>query len=1130
MDRLRLLLLTWLLGVGVTAHGAALAEYLAGSPSLTGGIVSVVCDGDAGAELVLPLARALPDTFTVHALVESAARDSLAAAVVDAGLASRVAVSALAVGDRLPYASDLLNVVVVASETADEALAGEAVRVLAPLGRGFVRKTGTPRVEALCGAGVVDVRALPEASGWLSFRKPWPAEIGEWGHHLAGPGNNPVTPDLRVGPPRRLQWTAGPRWSRNHESAGSWPAMVSAGGRVFAVIDEGPIGISTENLPDKWVLIARDAFNGRVLWRRPVGDWGWRSWRKDWITRSVPPAMARGLVATREHVVVTDGFRGTVQILNAASGELLRRCPDTAGTAELVVSGGVVVTVRQATGEPPQVRALRLADGHTLWTQPAQCQTQTLCVLDSRVFWWQGEAVVAHDRMSGKRLWRSGKLPRSRWGQYCNLLAVEGTVLAASHGYPGTLVAFDAVSGKQLWQTRCRGGYVFSPPDVFVIDGTVWADGFFEEWLPARDRQQIAAGKKTRASIPAICRWPTFMRLAGRGLRNGELLREIDTGGMFRTGHHHRCYRCRATPRFVMAGRRGTEFVDLQGEDFSVDNWVRGSCQMGFMPANGLLYATPHPCSCYLAAKITGFNALTTRTEDGKRKTEDGRRETENGKRKTEDGRRETENGKRKTEEGTPNAERRTPNAERRTLNAEGGVRTGDVGVGTRGPGDEAGGPVFEQADWPMYRADVARSGSRSVAVPAALAPAWTADIGGRLTQPVVVGGVVLVAQTDAGVLHALSRVSGKRLWRSKAGGRIDSAPTVFSGHALFGCHDGWVYCLRLGDGAPVWRRRVAPQDRLIGDHGQLASAWPVHGAVLVSDGVAYAVAGRASVLDGGIHVVALDAVTGAIHHRTVLANRFEDPRKVEENNAGFMTGFLPDVLLRTGDAVYMRHAKFDLALNQQAQDGRALLAARVKHWGDAWAVSSTPGDEPHLVAGGGLLDDTMFSRMSWVRGNAAGQLIVWDNTVTCTVNMFHMPERKLLSPVFFPGTTGILLCGRKTFSGQSCPAETPLEPAAAACLWQRRVPIRVEAMVLAGATLILAGQPDRIDAADPLGVFEGRKGGVLLAVEARTGEILHELSLASPPVFDGLAAARGRLWMSTRQGQLVSFRPQEGP
>jgi len=1050
----------------------ALVDGIAARTEAPGGMASVV-SAPGMEHLVVPLVRALPPGFYVHALVGPEACLALRQRVMDAELSGRIAVCEMDRGGRLPYASDLLNLLVLAGASTKEWSAAEMLRVLAPFGCGCANTGpgGGQLAERLRRAGAMDIQALPGAAGWLTFRKPWPDDMGEWSHHLHGPDNNPVTPDLRVGPPRCLQWTAGPRWSRNHESAGSLPAMVSAGGRLFAVVDEGPIGISAESVPDKWMLIARDAFNGRVLWKRPIGDWGWRSWRKDWITRSVPPSMARGLVAIANRVIATDGFRGEVLILDAANGKLLCRCHETRGTDELIVSKDAIFTVQQTEGSKQRVRALSIEDGRTLWAKAATCHPQTLCASDAGVFWWDGETVVAHDCASGSRRWTSGKLKRSRWGRQYNLIATENTILAASHGYHGVLTALDAASGRQLWQTRCRGGYVFSPPDLFVIDGTVWADGYFEEWLPHRDRKHIAEGKKKRNQIPAICRWPTFMRMAGRDLRTGQLLREIDTGGMFKTGHQHRCYRCRATSRVIMAGRRGTEFVDLQGRDFSVDNWVRGSCQFGFMPANGLLYATPHPCACYLSAKLNGFNALAA-----------GEKE----------------------ERGTGSEERERY---------------------TRGPAfGESPHHNPQSADWPAYRCDVARSGSTLHAVPAVLRPAWSAPIGGRLTQPVVVGSTVLVVQVDAGTLHAFDRASGQRRWRFAAGGRIDSAPSIADGHVFFGCHDGWLYCLRLRDGALAWQRRLAPQDRFIGDHGQLASAWPVHGAVLVADGVVYAAAGRASVLDGGIQVWAIDAATGAVRHQTALAHTFDDPRKMWENDTSVMRGFLTDVLLREEDSIFMRHAKLDLALNPQERNYPAFCAARLKHWGKTWKVCGTPGDRPHLVAGSGLLDDTLFNRMIWVRGNASGQLIVWDEHVTCTVNMFHVPKRKLLSPVFFPDTDGVLIAGRQTLTAPSCPNDTPFEPPADACLWQLRVPVRVEAMMLAGDTLFIAGQPDHIDPIDPLAAFEGRAGGKLIAIDSRTGKQLHELTLASPPIFDGLAAAHRRLWLSARDGKLRCF------
>ena len=51
---------------------------------------------------------------------------------------------------------------------------------------------------------------------------------------------------------------------------------------------------------------------------------------------------------------------------------------------------------------------------------------------------------------------------------------------------------------------------------------------------------------------------------------------------------------------------------------------------------------------------------------------------------------------------------------------------------------------------------------------------------------------------------------------------------------------------------------------------------------------------------------------------------------------------------------------------------------------------------------------------------------------------------------------------------------------------------------------------------------LEGRRGALLLAVRASDGEELSRLELESPPVFDGCAAARGRLFVSAMDGRVV--------
>jgi len=78
--------------------------------------------------------------------------------------------------------------------------------------------------------------------------------------------------------------------------------------------------------------------------------------------------------------------------------------------------------------------------------------------------------------------------------------------------------------------------------------------------------------------------------------------------------------------------------------------------------------------------------------------------------------------------------------------------------------------------------------------------------------------------------------------------------------------------------------------------------------------------------------------------------------------------------------------------------------------------------------------------------------------------------------------------------------------------------------MALAGNTLFLAGAPDTIDPHDPLGPFEGRKGSVLCAFSASDGDKLSELYLDALPVWDGMAAAQGKLFLVTQDGSVRCF------
>jgi hypothetical protein len=90
--------------------------------------------------------------------------------------------------------------------------------------------------------------------------------------------------------------------------------------------------------------------------------------------------------------------------------------------------------------------------------------------------------------------------------------------------------------------------------------------------------------------------------------------------------------------------------------------------------------------------------------------------------------------------------------------------------------------------------------------------------------------------------------------------------------------------------------------------------------------------------------------------------------------------------------------------------------------------------------------------------------------------------------------------------------------------VWQQYVPVRIEAMALASDTLFAAGQPDLFGPDDPLGALEGRKGGVLLAIDPTTGERVFQKKIPSPPRFDGMSVAGHCLFVVTRDGKLVAW------
>ncbi|MBL7223492.1 MAG: PQQ-binding-like beta-propeller repeat protein [Candidatus Brocadiae bacterium] len=871
---------------------AADAQQILKATGIQGGFVIHVGCGDGK----LTAALRASQSYVVHGIDTDAATVAKARQHIQSlGLYGGVTADRWD-GKRLPYIDNLANLVV-AEQAVPQA---EVMRVLCPQGVAYVKNGGQ----------------------WAKAVKPRPSEIDEWTHYLHDATNNAVSQDQVVAPLHRMQWCGSPRWARHHDHMSSISSCVTTGQRLFYIFDEG--STASVVLPSKWFLIGRDAFNGTVLWKRPIADW----FTQLWPLKSGPALLTRRLVAVGDEVYVTLGLRAPVSALDAATGKTLRTYAGTAGTDEIIHSDGVLFLVvnpqpdtrwggsranvgdirRQVrdarwAGMPGTVMAVQAATGKTLWRMDTTVSPSTLAADARHAYVHDGQKVLAIDRKTGQQAWASEPLPVwspqavQSWFVPCLVLYKDvvlwagGEKMIPHRGGRDAMTALAVATGKTLWSAPHGPTGYQSAEDLLVAGGLVWS------------------GATTNGSYDGI--------FTGHDPRTGEVKKTFapDTPeGTY--WFHHRCHRGKATENYLLVSRTGIEYIDIKQQKWILHHWTRGACLTGVVPANGMIYAPQHDCACYPEAKTFGFNALAPAS-------------------------------------ASLDALRKGPAGER----LERGPAYDPIG--------DRQSAVGKSSDWPTYRGSATRAGSTKTAVPAELKPVWEKGLGGTLSSVAVAGGKLYVASVDTHTVMALDAANGELLWSYTAGGRVDSPPTIHEGLCLFGSADGTVYCLRASDGVLAWRFRAAPVDQRHMYFEQVESVWPVHGSILVQDGEAYFVAGRSMFLDGGIHFYRLDAKTGRVlSHQQYDA---QDPTTGKELQARHQTlqmpVALPDVLSSDGERVYMRSQVLD-------REGKRLALG--PHSGQPAGQGAVQrGAEAHLFAPYGFLDSEWFHRSYWVVGRS---------------------------------------------------------------------------------------------------------------------------------------------------------------
>ena len=227
-------------------------------------------------------------------------------------------------------------------------------------------------------------------------------------------------------------------------------AMVSAGGRLFYIVDGAPL-ISVW-YPAEWKLVARDAFNGVKLWEKPVARWN------DHLRhfRSGPAHLPRRLVAVGDDVFVTLGLDAPVTRLDAATGSVLSTYEGTERTEEIVCHDGALYLMVGTSegkrsgaglsqrGEPKPTAsrflvALDVESGNELWRKNAKgtdfILPLSLTALRDKVFYQDVSGIACLDARTGARKWLARRpTPSKRYGWSTSTLVItEDVVLCTTN-------------------------------------------------------------------------------------------------------------------------------------------------------------------------------------------------------------------------------------------------------------------------------------------------------------------------------------------------------------------------------------------------------------------------------------------------------------------------------------------------------------------------------------------------------------------------------------------------------------------------------------------------------------------------------------------------------------------------
>ena len=598
-------------------------------------------------------------------------------------------------------------------------------------------------------------------------------------------------------------------------------------------------------------VLARDSFNGLRLWHRSLIKEG----ENNPAEFNLPKLSSSGTRPIASDGLLFASLQNRLVALDAKTGEIDLEYADANFPRAFLFDGTRVIAA-----DDHSVRAFDATSGAELWNvamaepQNVIADGQVVALTQGRVKRGEKSAAVVLDAKTGETKWTRDDYP---W-----LIRTTRTVLAKGqlvfevstlndHDEGNGIHVVSAATGKHQWSKEY-------PP---AMNHARQARAMFLE----EDLWILHGGKTNTVDKDNIVR--NQPQVSALDPLTGEVRQTLPAG----LAH---CFPPVCTPNYMFAGE--LDMTDLKSGEVIANRITKANCsrESGWIPANGLVYTTPKHCTCW--PMLRGFVAMAPAAPLG--------------------------------------------TAANRPLGQidfilEKGSGQADLSAADAGPND-----------WPLYRHDRWRSASTAASGPESLDKKWTASlmdeldaeadvsgpilhdwkdnpvVKGPLSAPTVAAGIAYVTRPNAHELIAIDTATGDVRWRFTANGRLDTPPAIHRGLCLFGSAAGWVYALRADTGELVWRMRAAPTDERIVAYGQVESPWPVPGAILVMDDIAYFAAGRQPLADGGILVFAVDPMTGERH----WVKRIDSvPQKGFYENSGLE--FDPfDILHAEGDKLAM--------------------------------------------------------------------------------------------------------------------------------------------------------------------------------------------------------------------------------